>query len=130
MSHSDTIQTLPTGCLFGHTDDVKNAAYRIEAKRPMPFSLHLKYIIPLMVSSCWKTFESPLLELLWIDTQFICRDDHCSIAKSNRRGSCCFGSFGRVDSTVAAMLLHKAIGPLRCIFVNNGLLRKNEFTDV
>jgi GMP synthase (glutamine-hydrolysing) len=41
------------------------------------------------------------------------------------------GLSGGVDSTVAAMLLHKAIGPqLHCIFVNNGLLRKNEFTDV
>ena len=41
------------------------------------------------------------------------------------------GLSGGVDSTVAAILLHKAIGPqLHCIFVNNGLLRKNEFTDV
>ena len=38
---------------------------------------------------------------------------------------------GGVDSTVAAVLLHKAIGSnLHCIFVNNGLLRKNEYTDV
>ena len=35
------------------------------------------------------------------------------------------GLSGGVDSTVAAVLLHKAIGPhLQCIFVNNGLLRK------
>jgi GMP synthase (glutamine-hydrolysing) len=41
------------------------------------------------------------------------------------------GLSGGVDSTVAAVLLHKAIGTnLHCIFVNNGLLRKNEFTDV
>ena len=41
------------------------------------------------------------------------------------------GLSGGVDSSVAAMLLHKAIGPqLHCIFVNNGLLRKNEFHDV
>jgi GMP synthase (glutamine-hydrolysing) len=41
------------------------------------------------------------------------------------------GLSGGVDSTVAAVLLHKAIGEnLHCIFVNNGLLRKNEFTDV
>jgi GMP synthase (glutamine-hydrolysing) len=41
------------------------------------------------------------------------------------------GLSGGVDSSVAAMLLHKAIGKnLYCIFVNNGLLRKNEFTDV
>ncbi|MEC7568353.1 MAG: glutamine-hydrolyzing GMP synthase, partial [Bacteroidota bacterium] len=41
------------------------------------------------------------------------------------------GLSGGVDSTVAAILLHKAIGPqLHCIFVNNGLLRKNEFRDV
>src|SRR3546814_12159162 len=38
---------------------------------------------------------------------------------------------GGVDSSVAALLLHKAIGPkLHCIFVDNGLLRKNEFRDV
>ncbi len=41
------------------------------------------------------------------------------------------GLSGGVDSSVAAVLLHKAIGKnLHCIFVNNGLLRKNEFTDV
>jgi GMP synthase (glutamine-hydrolysing) len=41
------------------------------------------------------------------------------------------GLSGGVDSSVAAMLLHKAIGAnLYCVFVNNGLLRKNEFTDV
>ena len=41
------------------------------------------------------------------------------------------GLSGGVDSTVAAVLLHKAIGPnLYCIFVNNGLLRKNEFSSV
>ena len=41
------------------------------------------------------------------------------------------GLSGGVDSTVAAVLLHKAIGEnLYCIFVNNGLLRKNEFESV
>ena len=41
------------------------------------------------------------------------------------------GLSGGVDSTVAAMLLHRAIGKtLTCIFVDNGLLRKNEFSDV
>ena len=41
------------------------------------------------------------------------------------------GLSGGVDSTVAAVLLHKAIGKnLYCIFVNNGLLRKNEFQSV
>jgi GMP synthase (glutamine-hydrolysing) len=41
------------------------------------------------------------------------------------------GLSGGVDSTVAAVLLHQAIGKnLYCIFVNNGLLRKNEFQNV
>ena len=41
------------------------------------------------------------------------------------------GLSGGVDSSVAAMLLHKAIGSnLHCIFVDNGLLRKNEFEGV
>ena len=41
------------------------------------------------------------------------------------------GLSGGVDSTVAAVLLHQAIGDqLRCIFVNNGLLRKDEFSSV
>ena len=41
------------------------------------------------------------------------------------------GLSGGVDSTVAAVLLHQAIGDqLTCIFVNNGLLRKNEFSRV
>lgn len=46
-------------------------------------------------------------------------------------GKVVLGLSGGVDSTVAAILLHKAIGKnLYCIFVNNGLLRKNEFKDV
>ena len=41
------------------------------------------------------------------------------------------GLSGGVDSSVAALLLHRAIGKnLYCIFVNNGLLRKNEYADV
>jgi GMP synthase (glutamine-hydrolysing) len=46
-------------------------------------------------------------------------------------GEVILGLSGGVDSTVAAVLLHKAIGDqLKCVFVNNGLLRKNEFESV
>jgi len=57
MSHSDTIQNLPKGgvCLAS-TDDVHNAAYRIDAKQLMPSSFTPKSITLLTASSCWKTF--------------------------------------------------------------------------
>ena len=53
------------------------------------------------------------------------------ITRKSRNDKVVLGLSGGVDSTVAAVLLHKAIGKnLYCIFVNNGLLRKNEFESV
>jgi GMP synthase (glutamine-hydrolysing) len=133
MSHSDTIQTLPTGgvCLAS-TDDVHNAAYKIIGETTYAIQFHPEVY--------HTTDGKQLLENFLVSIAGVVQDwTPSSFAKmtiaalQNQIGEdrVVLGLSGGVDSTVAAMLLHKAIGPqLHCIFVNNGLLRKNEYTDV
>jgi GMP synthase (glutamine-hydrolysing) len=133
MSHSDTIQTLPTGgvCLAS-TDDVHNSAYKIIGETTYAIQFHPEVY--------HTTHGKQLLENFLVSIAGVVQDwTPSSFAKMtiaalrNQIGEdrVVLGLSGGVDSTVAAMLLHKAIGPqLHCIFVNNGLLRKNEYTDV
>ena len=70
------------------------------------------------------------IEALWTPAAFV-ENMVQSLKKKIGEDKVVLGLSGGVDSTVAAMLLHKAIGKnLYCIFVNNGLLRKNEFENV
>ncbi len=133
MSHSDTIKELPTNALrLASTHDVENAAYKIEGEPTYAIQFHPEvyhstdgkkllenFLVNIAgVSQTW-TPDS------FVDTTVAELRDKIGIDKV------ILGLSGGVDSTVAAVLLHKAIGEnLHCIFVNNGLLRKNEFTDV
>ena len=133
MSHSDTIQTLPTGgvCLAS-TDDVHNAAYRIEGETTYAIQFHPEVYHTTDGKQLLENFLVSIAGVVqdWTPSSFA---EMTISALQNKIGEdrVVLGLSGGVDSTVAAMLLHKAIGPqLHCIFVNNGLLRKNEFTDV
>ena len=133
MSHSDTIQTLPTGgvCLAS-TDDVHNAAYRIEGETTYAIQFHPEVYHTTDGKQLLENFLVSIAGVVqdWTPSSFA---EMTISALQNQIGEdrVVLGLSGGVDSTVAAMLLHKAIGPqLHCIFVNNGLLRKNEFTDV
>ena len=133
MSHSDTIQTLPTGgvCLAS-TDDVNNAAYRIDGETTYAIQFHPEVYHTTDGKQLLENFLVSITGVVqdWTPSSFA----EMTIATlQNQIGEdrVVLGLSGGVDSTVAAMLLHKAIGSqLHCIFVNNGLLRKNEFTDV
>ncbi|MBU2996587.1 glutamine-hydrolyzing GMP synthase [Cellulophaga baltica] len=133
MSHSDTIKALPTnGIKLASTNDVENAAYKIEGEDTYAIQFH-----PEVYHS---TDGKQLLENFLVNiagvTQTWTPDAFVDTTVDYLREKIgdekvILGLSGGVDSSVAAMLLHKAIGKnLHCIFVNNGLLRKDEFPSV
>lgn len=133
MSHSDTIQELPKGAtLLASTQDVANAAYKIEDEKIYGIQFHPEVYHTTNGSDLLKNFLVTIagLEQTWTPDAFV--DATVSELKA-KVGSekVILGLSGGVDSTVAAVLLHRAIGKnLHCIFVNNGLLRKHEYDEV
>ncbi|PWK18676.1 glutamine-hydrolyzing GMP synthase [Xanthomarina spongicola] len=133
MSHSDTIKHLPTnGVLLASTHDVKNAAYKIEGEETYAIQFHPEVYHSTDGKQLLENFLVHIakVEQDWTPQSFV---EETVEDLQNKLGNdkVVLGLSGGVDSSVAAMLLHKAIGKnLYCIFVNNGLLRKNEFTDV
>ena len=133
MSHSDTIKKLPTNAvLLASTADVVNAAYKIEGETTFAIQFHPE----VYHSTDGKTLLQNFLVSIaginqdWTPDSFV--DETVADLKSKlQNDKVVLGLSGGVDSTVAAILLHKAIGKnLYCIFVNNGLLRKDEFSGV
>lgn len=133
MSHSDTIKALPTGGVrLASTPDVENAAYRIEGEPTYAIQFHPE----VYHSTDGKQFLSNFLFKIarltpsWTADNFI--ETTVASLKAQVGGEkVVLGLSGGVDSTVAAVLLNRAIGSqLHCIFVNNGLLRKGEFQSV
>ena len=133
MSHGDTITRLPENYkIIGSTENVKAAAYHIEGEQTWGIQFHPEVYhstdgtrilsnFVLGICGCSGTWSpDSFIETTVADLRGKLGDDRVILGLS-----------GGVDSSVAAMLLHKAIGDrLTCIFVNNGLLRKNEFGDV
>ncbi len=133
MSHGDTIVKLPDNYeIIAGTSDVKVGAYAINGEQTFGIQFHpevyhstegLNILQNFIVGVCG-------CQQNWTPDSFI----ETSINElQNKLGNdkVVLGLSGGVDSTVAAILLHKAIGKnLTCIFVDNGLLRKNEFSQV
>lgn len=133
MSHSDTIKKLPTGAVkLASTHDVEYAAYRIEGEETYAIQFHPEVYHSTDGKRILENFLIHIagVEQSWTPDSFV--DTTVDQLKAKLGDDkVILGLSGGVDSSVAAMLLHKAIGKnLHCIFVNNGLLRKNEFTDV
>jgi len=133
MSHSDTIKALPTqAVLLASTNDVKNAAYRIEGETTYAIQFHPEVYHSSDGKQLLENFLVKISDLKqdWTPDSFV---EETVAAIQNKVGNdkVVLGLSGGVDSTVAAVLLNKAIGKnVYCIFVNNGLLRKDEFTNV
>ena len=133
MSHSDTIKTLPSnGVLMASTHDVANAAYRIEGEETYAIQFHPEVYHSTDGKQILENFLVSIAGLHqdWTPDSFV-EETVEAIQEKVGDGKVVLGLSGGVDSTVAAVLLNKAIGKnLYCIFVNNGLLRKNEFESV
>ena len=133
MSHSDTIKDLPQGgLLLASTHDVENAAYTIEGETTFAIQFHPEVYHSTDGKQLLENFLVKIAGLNqdWTPQSFV-EETVTDLKIQLGDDRVVLGLSGGVDSSVAAMLLHKAIGKnLYCIFVNNGLLRKNEFESV
>ena len=133
MSHGDTITQLPKGFrTIASTSTVKNAAYQAEGEKIWGVQFHPEVFHSVQGTLLLKNFVVDICggKQDWSPASFV--DTTVKELKEQLGDDkVILGLSGGVDSSVAAVLLNKAIGKnLTCIFVNNGLLRKNEFTDV
>ncbi|WP_411376970.1 glutamine-hydrolyzing GMP synthase [Flavobacterium psychrophilum] len=133
MSHSDSIKKLPTnGIKLASTQDVENAAYKIEGETTYAIQYHPEVFHS---TDGKQMLENFLVKIAQVPQNFtpnaFVSDMVAELKEKLQDDKVVLGLSGGVDSTVAAVLLHQAIGKnLYCIFVNNGLLRKNEFQSV
>ncbi len=133
MSHSDTINELPQGgLLLASTEDVKNAAYKLKEEKTYGIQFHPEVYHSIEGKLILENFLVKIAGVAqsWTPDSFVNTTVE-ALRKKIGKEKVILGLSGGVDSSVAAILLHKAIGSqLNCIFVNNGLLRKNEFEQV
>lgn len=130
MSHGDTIVSLPDGFeITGSTADVKAGAFRIAGEKTWGIQFHPEVYHTSDGTAMLKNFVSGICGCpgTWTPDSFI-ETSVSEIRSKVGEDKVILGLSGGVDSTVAALLLNKAIGrKLTCIFIDNGLLRKNEF---
>lgn len=132
MSHGDTITVLPTyATVIAKTDSIPTAAYRVEGMQTWGVQFHPEAYHStdgtkllsnfLQICGCTKNWTpASFVESVVAQLKAQLGDDKVLLALS-----------GGVDSSVCAVLLNKAIGDrLTCIFVDHGLLRKDEFERV
>ena len=124
MSHGDTIEALPDGYrTICSTENVQYAGYQIEGEPTYAIQFHPEVHHSVDGVQLLRNFVFDICQ---------CRAEWTPELKAKvGNNKVVLGLSGGVDSTVAAVLLHRAIGhQLHCIFVDNGLLRKDEFESV
>jgi len=133
MSHGDTITNIPDNFeIIGSTDDVKVAGFQVKGKGVFGIQFHPEVYHSTEGSILLKNFIVNICSCSqnWTPDSFAEKSIN-ELKSLLGNDKAVLGLSGGVDSTVAAVLLHKAIGKnLHCIFVDNGLLRKNEFEKV
>ncbi|MEZ7839087.1 MAG: GMP synthase (glutamine-hydrolyzing) [Flavobacteriales bacterium] len=133
MSHGDTISTLPEGYkVIASTHDVECAGFYIENEPTYGIQFHPEVYHSKDGATLLKNFLVDICGCVqdWTPDNFV-DTTVASLKAKLGNDKVVLGLSGGVDSTVTAVLLHKAIGEnLHCVFVDNGLLRKNEFTSV
>ncbi len=133
MSHGDTIVSLPEHYyVIASTNDVSNAAYKIYDESTYGIQFHPEVYHTTEGSHLLKNFAVNICGCKqdWTPASFI-ETTVNELKEKLGNDKVVLGLSGGVDSSVAGVLLNKAIGSnLTCIFVDNGLLRKNEFEAV
>jgi GMP synthase (glutamine-hydrolysing) len=137
MSHGDTIMAIPDQFeLLAGTDSIDVAAFKSkDGAFPEPvygIQFHPEVTHSLSGKQMLRNFLYDIAGCKgeWTPAHFIA-DTIQALRAQIGKGHVLMGLSGGVDSTVAAELLHRAIGDaLICFFVDNGLLRKNEFEEV
>ncbi len=133
MSHADTIVNLPQNFkITASTNSIKVGAFKIENEETFGLQFHPEVYHSTQGQKILKNFLVDVCNLNqnWTPDTYI-EKTISELKEKLKEDKVVLGLSGGVDSTVAAVLLDKAIGKkLTCIFVDNGLLRKNEFEDV
>ena len=134
MSHGDSITKLPEGArIAASTETVENAAYYIQEEKPIfGTQFHPEVFHTLQGTLLLKNFVVDVCgsRQEWSAEKFV-ETTVKELREQIGKDRVILGLSGGVDSSVVAVLLHRAIGDqLTCIFVDHGMLRKNEFSDV
>ena len=133
MSHGDTIKNVPSNYkVIASTGDVEFAGYKIEDEATYGIQFHPEVYHSADGATILKNFLVTICNCKqdWTPNSFV-DETVAGLKKEIGSDKVILGLSGGVDSSVAAVLLHKAIGDqLHCIFVDNGLLRKDEFPQV
>ena len=132
MSHGDEAEVLPEGFHLVAQSSNAKAAFEDPARRYFAVQFHPEVHHTKQGTEILRNFIFDIcgLEPNWTPRRFI-DETVDSIRKQVGSGRVICALSGGVDSSVAAVLVHRAIGDqLTCIFVNNGVLRKNEFQKV
>jgi GMP synthase (glutamine-hydrolysing) len=133
MSHADTIASVPSAFeVIASTTTVPVAAFRIKGKEKYGIQFHPEVTHTTEGKNLLRNFVVHICGCAqdWTPDQFV-ESAISDLTKKIGSDKVVMALSGGVDSTVAATLIHRAIGKnLHCIFVDNGLLRKNEYQQV
>ena len=133
MSHGDTITAVPEGFkVIASTDKVRIAAYQAEGEPLWGVQFHPEVFHSEDGTQMLKNFvvEACGCHQTWSPASFV-DTTVAELKEQIGNDRVILGLSGGVDSSVAAVLLNRAIGKnLTCIFVDHGLLRKDEFKNV
>ncbi|MEX2722940.1 MAG: glutamine-hydrolyzing GMP synthase, partial [Candidatus Freyarchaeota archaeon] len=133
MSHEDQVSLLPSGFeKIGHTDNCPIAAYRNTRDKLFGVQFHIEVHHTAKGGKILQNFVERICgsKPTWRMDDWI-QETIQKILKTVGNSRVIMAVSGGVDSTVAAVLIHEAVGEnLHCVFVDNGLLRKNEAREV
>lgn len=133
MSHADSVISVPQGFeVIAKTKDIPVAAFADISRKTFAIQFHPEVYHSIQGKQLLKNFVIDICgcSANWTPAAYI-ETTIAQIRSTVKDDKVILAISGGVDSSVAALLLNKAIGKqLTCIFVNNGLLRKNEYTQV
>ena len=131
MSHGDEAENVPDGFeIIGHTESSRSAAIANKQKTVFGIQFHPEVVHTEKGTEIMKNFVLKVCYANqdWTMEKFV---ENTVEKISKVEGNVLCGVSGGIDSTVTALLIHKAIGNrLKCVFVDNGLLRLNEAEEI